>query len=202
MSQVGPPPTEWKTARWWQNRSVEERLAWSHIPNRWADVEYEEWTSGIKHFVNGFGTRSVGLLVVGPAGSGKTVTSVGLLKKLLQTYPMSGRFVNSDRYVEMLKDQFDNDNQLPEMYAMPHLVKYIKGVFDIVLIDGLGQERLTEFAQHELGSLLRQRYEDCRPTIITTTLSKSDLIRRYGDRIAGVIGDMPLLKMPSMELKS
>lgn len=201
MTKVGPPPTEWKTARWWQNRTTDERLAWSHIPSRWRDVEYEEHTSSIKHFINDFDVRAAGLLITGPSGSGKTTVAVGLLKKLICSYPMSGRFVNSDRYVEMLKDQFDNDNQLPEMYAMPHLVKYIKGVFDVVLLDGLGQERLTEFAQHELGSLLRQRYEDCRPTIVTTSLSKSDLIRRYGDRIAGVITDMPVLKTPSMEWK-
>lgn len=201
MAQVGPPPTDWKTARWWQNRPVEERLAWAHIPSRWSDVEPQDWTPQVNNFINDFDSRSSGLLVTGPSGSGKTVTAVALLKTLIKSYPMSGRFVNSDRYVEMLKDQFDNDNQLPEMYAMPHLVKYIKGVFDVVLIDGLGQERLTEFAQHELGSLLRQRYEDCRSTIITTSMTKSDLIRRYGDRVAGVLVDMPVLRMPSMEWK-
>lgn len=118
-----------------------------------------------------------------------------MMTSVMSAHQLSGRFVSSDRYVEMLKDQFDNDNQLPEMYAMPHLIKYIKGVFDIVVVDGLGEERLTEFAQHELGSLLRQRYEDCRSTIITTSLTSSDLVKRYGQRISGVIGDMTRVEL-------
>lgn len=202
MASVGPPPTEWKTARWWKNRPVEERLAWAHIPPRWTSAQYGEFTPQLDFFLKDFNEECPGLLILGPSGSGKTVVAVNILKRLIKLHPVSGRFVNSDRYVEMLKDQFDNDNQLPEMYAMPHLVKYLKGVFDVVVLDGLGQERLTEFAQHELGSLLRQRYEDCRATIITTSLSKSDLIRRYGDRISGVLGGMSTLAMPNMGWKN
>jgi len=201
MSKVGPPPTEWKSARWWQNRPVEERLAWAHIPPRWKDVKCEEWSDELDQFIDNFNPQVPGLLVTGPSGSGKTIVSIGLFKGLLRTHPISGRFVNSDRYVEMLKDQFDNDNQLPEMYAMPHLIKYLKGVFDVILLDGLGQERLTEFAQHELGSLLRQRYEDCRTTIITSSLTKNDLLRRYGERISGVLSEMPVLVMPKFMWK-
>lgn len=199
---VSPPPTDWKTAKWWQNRSVEERLAWAHIPPRWATVETSPWSSTLSDFVSTFNSRTAGVLITGPSGSGKTILGVSLITKLITTHPVSGRFVNSDRYIEMLKDQFDNDNQLPEMYAMPHLIKYLKGVFDVILLDGVGQERLTEFAQHELGSLLRQRYEDCRTSIITTSLNRSDLIRRYGQRIAGVVEDMPMLTMPSMRWSS
>lgn len=191
MVTVGAPPTEWKTARWWQNRSTDERIAWAHVPKRWAHIE----PTTTHPFITDFTPETAGLIISGPSGTGKTYTAVGLLKGLLTTHAVSGRFVNSDRYVEMLKDQFDNDNQLPEMYAMPHLVKYIKGVFDVVLLDGLGQERLTEFAQHELGSLLRQRYEDCRATVITTSLSRTDLIHRYGQRISGVVSDMKRMEM-------
>lgn len=196
---VGPPPTEWKTANWWRNRSTEERLTWAHIPARWSSESSYHWGTALSDFVESFNTSTPGLLITGPSGSGKTTVAISVLRNLINSYPLSGRFVNSDRWIEMLKDQFDNDNQLPEMYAMPHLVKYIKGVFDVVLLDGLGQERLTEFAQHEIGSLLRQRWEDCRPTIITTSLPRMDIVRRYGDRISGVINDMPMLTMPSMK---
>lgn len=196
---VGPPPTEWKTANWWRNRSTEERLAWAHIPNRWSSTSFDQWSSSLSNFIEGFDTYVPGLLIVGPSGSGKTTLAITILRRLITTYPLSGRFVNSDRWIEMLKDQFDNDNQLPEMYAMPHLVKYIKGVFDVVVLDGLGQERLTEFAQHEIGSLLRQRWEECRPTIITTSLTRIDVVRRYGDRISGVMNDMVMVSLPSLK---
>jgi len=194
MTKVDAPPTEWKSAKWWRNRPYQERLAWSHIPPRWSDLTVD-LSPACEDWLEAYNVKCPGLLIMGARQSGKTVTGIALMKALMHKWPVSGRFVSSDRYVEMLKDQFDNDNQLPEMYAMPHLIKYLKGVFDVVVLDGLGEERLTEFAQHELGSLLRQRYEDCRATIVTTSLSKSDLIKRYGQRIAGVIGDMPKMEL-------
>lgn len=195
MSKIQAPPTEWKSAKWWRNRSLEERIAWAHIPARWIDMDMRLHNPAATEWVAEFNPKCAGALVCGARQAGKTTTAIKMMTSVMADHQLSGRFVSSDRYVEMLKDQFDNDNQLPEMYAMPHLIKYIKGVFDVVVLDGLGEERLTEFAQHELGSLLRQRYEDCRSTIITTSLTSSDLVKRYGQRISGVIGDMPRLEL-------
>lgn len=195
---VGAPPTEWKSARWWQNRSVEERLTWAHLPPRWASAEYDTdqisnaTANSIASFLTG---KSNGLFLHGPSGSGKTPIAVGLLNKIICADKVSGRFITAERYVEMLKDQFDNDNELPEMYSMPHIVKYLKGVFDIVVLDAVGQERATEFSYHEVGSLLRRRNEDCRTTIVTTHLSPTEFIRRYGDRVASVLEDMIITRV-------
>jgi DNA replication protein DnaC len=76
------------------------------------------------------------------------------------------------------------------MYSSPYLVKYIQGVFDILLLDGVGQERETDFSIHEIGSLIRRRYEDMRTTIITTTLGTTDFTRRYGERVKSAVIDM------------
>lgn len=197
---VGAPPTEWKSARWWQNRSLEERLTWAHIPPRWSEAEYTQsllssvTAYSIGEFLN-IANKSNGLFIHGPSGSGKTPTAVGILRSILSSRSLSGRFITAERYVEMLKDQFDNDNELPEMYSMPHIVKYIKGVFDLVVLDAVGQERATEFSYHEIGSLLRRRNEDCRLTIVTTHLSPTEFIRRYGDRVASVLEDMTVTRM-------
>jgi len=118
------------------------------------------------------------------------------LQSLVVDKPLSGRFVTADRYIEMLKDQFDNDNLLPEMYSSPYLIKYIQGVFDVVVLDGVGQERETDFSIHEVGSLIRRRYEDMRTTIITTTLGVTDFTRRYGERVKSAVLDMPEIKVP------
>jgi hypothetical protein len=97
----------------------------------------------------------------------------------------------------MLKDQFgDSDNLLPSMYSSPYLVKYLQGVFDVVVLDGAGQERETEFASHELGSLLRRRHDDMRTTIITSSLSVLDFTKRYGDRVKSIVNDMSVIRLP------
>jgi DNA replication protein DnaC len=135
------------------------------------------------------------ILIQGKPGTGKSTMAQAVLRALVLDNPLSGRFVTSDRYIEMLKDQFDNDNLLPEMYSSPYLIKYIQGVFDIVVLDGVGQERETEFSIHEIGSLIRRRHEDMRTTIITTTLGVSDFTRRYGDRVKSAVLDMVEVKV-------
>ena len=187
-------PTDWKSATWWQNRSVEERLFHARFPKRYGDTdsglnpEVQRWAAGYQ--------PGDSLLLYGASGVGKTTTAVTALTTLINAGKVSGRFVSADTYIEMLKDQFGgSDNLLPEMYSTPYLVKYIQGVFDVVIVDGLGQERETEFAIHEIGSLLRRRFDDMRSTVITTTLSPMNLIRRYGERVSGVVNAMTVVRV-------
>lgn len=187
MSQTFQIPTEWKSAAWWRNRSVDERLFHAKIPQRFRSIE-ADIPPMAAHWANNY-EEGQSLFIHGKPGTGKTVIAQAVLK-LLIAKGNSGRFVSSDQYIEMLKDQFDNDNVLPEMYSSPHLVKYIQGVFDIVLLDGVGQERETEFSVHEIGSLIRRRYENMRSVIVTTTLGVTDFNRRYGDRVKSAVLDM------------
>lgn len=187
MSQTFQIPTEWKSAAWWRNRSADERLFHAKIPQRFRSVE-ADIPPMAAHWANNY-EEGQSLFIHGKPGTGKTVVAQAVMK-LLIAKGNSGRFVSADQYIEMLKDQFDNDNVLPEMYSSPHLVKYIQGVFDIVLLDGVGQERETEFSVHEIGSLIRRRYENMRSMIITTTLGVTDFNRRYGDRVKSAVLDM------------
>lgn len=194
-------PTDWKSANWWRNRSLEERLFHTKIPNRWLSMSLGELqidSDPLLQVMNWARDYQPGnnLFLYGKTGSGKSVTGQAVMKELLSTHPLSGRFVSSERYIEMLKDTFESDSGLlPEMYSMPYLLKYIQGVFDIVVLDGAGQERETEYAVHEIGSLIRRRYEDSRSTIITTSLAPMDFIRRYGERVKVAIMDMEKIKV-------
>lgn len=200
-TKIGPPPTDWKSNRWWQNRSAEERIGWASLPSRWRDIAYDgiripgKVLSQTTTWLDEFRPGAPGVFITGPSGSAKTILAQAMLKELFLDHAISGRFVAADRYVEMIKDQFDNDNELPEMYAMPHLVKYLKGLFDVVVLDGVGQERKTEFNQHEIGSLIRRRFEDGRTTIVTTTLPVTDFVRQYGQRVAAAIEEFKVVTL-------
>jgi DNA replication protein DnaC len=188
-----PVPTDWKSAKWWQNRPPEERVFHARIPQRYNKAHGEEPPTAIQEWVEAF-TPGASLLITGRSGTGKTDLAARVLRRLLEQHKLSGRFCTADGYVEMLKDQFDNDNLLPEMYSTPYLVKYIQGVYDIVVLDGLGQERETEFATHELGSLLRRRYNDMHTLIVTTSLSVIDFNRRYGSRVEAAVDEMTVYR--------
>lgn len=182
-------PLEWKSEAWWRNRPLDERLFHMHLPPRIredleagaVDPYCTTWESG----------RS--LLIAGTSGSGKSKKAADILDGLVRAHPISGRWVEADDYIDMIKDSFDNDGLLPEMYSSPHLVKYIKGVFDVVVLDGLGEERLTEFAAHELGSLIRKRFDRLKTTIITSSLSLVDIKHRYGTRLAAALADFDMV---------
>lgn len=199
MTTNFPTPTDWKSAAWWRNRGPEERLFHSKIPRRFLECDFSEYNdisnAKLAAWVLDYKPGD-NLFIQGKPGTGKSTMAQAVLKALVVDNPLSGRFVTSDRYIEMLKDQFDNDNLLPEMYSSPYLIKYIQGVFDVVVLDGVGQERETDFSIHEVGSLIRRRYEDMRTTIITTTLGVTDFTRRYGERVKSAVLDMPEIKVP------
>jgi DNA replication protein DnaC len=200
-SQTYQVPTDWKSEKWWRNRPVDERLFHTRIPTRWTnwdltnlDIDQDVLTE-LNTWVANY-SQGDGLFLYGKTGVGKSVVGQAVLQELIKTSSMSGRFVSSDRYIDMLKDTFEQDGGLlPEMYSMPYLLKYIQGVFDVVLLDGVAQERETEFSCHEIGSLIRRRYEDTRSMIITTSLSPMDFNRRYGDRVKVATMEMTSIRV-------
>lgn len=191
-----PTPTDWKSENWWRNRSAEERLFHAKIPPRLSKLAIDEvqLTTDVLAWLEDYEPGS-SLYIHGRPGSGKSILAQEVLRRVITSHQLSGRFVSADRYLEMLKDQFDNDNLLPSMYSSPYLIKYIQGVFDVLVLDGVGQERETEFANHEIGSLIRRRYEDMRTVIITSTLSTMDFSRRYGDRVKSAVMDMTEIRV-------
>lgn len=191
-----PTPTDWKSENWWRNRPSDERLFHAKIPQRLARHSSDEvlLTTELLSWLSEYEPGS-SLFIHGRAGTGKSTVAQELLKRVVTEQPLSGRFVSADRYLEMLKDQFDNENLLPSMYSSPYLIKYIQGVFDVLVLDGVGQERETDFANHEIGSLIRRRYEDMRTVIITSTLTTMDFTRRYGDRVKSAISEMSEIRV-------
>jgi DNA replication protein DnaC len=185
-------PTDWKSEIWWRKRSADERKFHLHLPKRVATdlLSYPSLTT-----INPSWDTPPSTLIQGPSGSGKSVRAASMLTSYMDSFELSGRWTEADDYIEMLKDSFDNDGLLPSMYSTPYLVKYIKGGFDILVLDGLGEERLTEFAAHELGSLIRKRHDRMRCTIITSRLSLGDIKNRYGERLGTVLAEFDVESM-------
>ena len=66
---------------------------------------------------------------------------------------------------------------------------------DLLIIDDLGTEMLSNFAQSALYNLINTRLAAGRPTVVSTNLGEDELQARYGDRIASrLLGEFrPLL---------
>jgi DNA replication protein DnaC len=55
----------------------------------------------------------------------------------------------------------------------------------ILLLDDLGKERQTPTAESALNELVRARIDYCKPTIITTSYEKGELINRFNHKQVG-----------------
>lgn len=193
MAQQFQTPTEWKSAKWWNNRPFEERLFHCRIPKRWSSTELP-LPSELKKWLDSY-EEGDSLYLVGPSGSGKTLLAVQAMK-ILMGKDRAGRFVNCEKYLEMIKGSFEHDGLLDsDMYSTPYLLKYIQNTFPLVLLDSVGHERETEFANHEVGSLLRRRNEDMRTVLLTTHLPVMQFVRRYGARVSGCVSDMKVIDL-------
>lgn len=103
--------------------------------------------------------------LLGPVGTGKTVAACRLLAK------HGGLFVPVGRLVE-LSARYEPDRvKLSELRMAKLLV-----------LDEVGSEDERDILRVE--SLLRERYEDARPTILIANLTPQLFQVRYGDRVA------------------
>lgn len=175
-------PLEWKSPKWWRNRPVEERLEFIRPPRRLKNsrLSCPPWTG---EFVDNWELGD-GLVITGRPGSPTGECALDIAVGLVKEKGASVRWIAAEQYIEMIKDSFDNDGLLPTEYSSPYTIKNVKGVFDVVVVDGLGDERLTEFAAHEMGSLIKTRWDRMLTTIVTTNLSLLDIKSRYGERLS------------------
>lgn len=128
-----------------------------------------------------------GLFLFGGTGVGKTHLAVGLLKQVITQTQTSGYYIPITTYMEMMYDELNNDGSLPEEYSSPYTSKYLRSVYDVVVLDGLGDENDTEFTRRSITNLLNQRINNNLSTIITSLYNPKKLSLRYGDRFVSIL---------------
>jgi DNA replication protein DnaC len=196
--------TDWHGPRYWRNRQPKERVSNAHIPRRYADKtldnyneEFGSWgvVKAIRGWMGNFEenrTNGEGLYLCGTTGTGKTHLASGLLSELLATKQVGGFFITTEKFVEASYDEIRNDGELPEEYGDEYMLKYLNSVYDIVVLDGLGAEKKTEFTKGALVSLLNSRYEQKLITIVTSEYTIPSLAKVYGPRLSSILQDSTL----------
>lgn len=129
------------------------------------------------------------LLMTGPFGTGKTHQGYGALRRIAEAGP--------DRY-EVIA------TTAPDMYALLRPGGSERGAeaelrgltrVPLLLIDDLGTEKISEFTEEATYRLLNERYNECRPLIITSNLPVNavngpDLTDKLGGRIVSRLSQM------------
>ena len=129
---------------------------------------------------DGGGYRESGLLFIGPPGSGKTHLAVAVLKELIATYGLSGRFVDFTALIDEIQATFAPDSTLSKRQILDPIQRA-----DVVVLDELGAQKPSDFVQDVLYLVMNSRYAERRPTLFTSNYdlpqeSDPDLDRAVG----------------------
>ncbi len=118
-----------------------------------------------------------GLFLIGEVGRGKTrLATIIALEVLRQDY--SVRYSSTVDLLERIKGEFGTSN------AGNTLGCYLDA--DLAVLDDIGKEHRTEWAESTIFQIINDRYEQTRPLIITSNLGIDDLRKHYqwaGDAI-------------------
>ena len=115
--------------------------------------------------------RGDGLYIEGTNGTGKTHLAAAIALQLIgEEIPVICK-TSSDLLLD-IKSAFDRDIS----YSEAEVLRIYKTV-DLLIIDDLGKEQCSDWSMSTLYSILNDRYEAMRPTIITTNYSAEDLMK-------------------------
>jgi DNA replication protein DnaC len=125
----------------------------------WAREWFERWPHAVE----------VGLLFVGPPGTGKTHLAVGLLQALAQRKGAKVVFAEQRELLKELQTTFDGGAGRTESEVLTPILEA-----EVLLLDDLGAGRTTAWAQDVMHDVLAHRYNRTLPTIMTTNRATGD----------------------------
>ncbi len=119
--------------------------------------------------------RGIGLYIEGTNGTGKTHLAAAISLQLIS----NGIPVVCKTSIELfddIKKAFDAEKT--NEFEVLNIYKQV----DLLIIDDLGKEQCTDWSMSTLYSILNDRYEDMKPTIITTNYNEDSLIKNLTPR--------------------
>ncbi len=154
-----------------------ENFSLSRYPEEAREL-MEKNLNAAKDFVNAFPSNEIkNLLLIGPTGTGKTHLSTAIAKALIERgaevlYDSAQNIVSAFE-----KDKFKSGYGQYE----PEGAKYLE--CDLLILDDLGTEFVSQFTVSCLYNLLNTRINKGLSTVISTNLSPEELSEKYEDRI-------------------
>lgn len=120
-----------------------------------------------------------GILFQGPVGVGKTHIAAAVANELIKKL-YTVVFRNAADIISTFVSTFQENNSVGE------LIKTFASA-DLLIIDDLGKERVSDFASSILYQIVNKLYEDEKPIIITTNFDSKHLIKNLGERGNAII---------------
>lgn len=121
-----------------------------------------------------------GLILVGPVGTMKTTMAVAVLRHVIDN-KQAGFFIPMVSLLDMINENERRQKYSRDLVAMP-LEEKIRNT-PLLVLDDLGAEYDHAWVQCKVDSIITERFNRMKTTIITTNLRRDEIKDRYQSRI-------------------
>lgn len=142
-----------------------------------------------KAFVENFDTSDTNLLFYGPSGLGKTFLSSAIASELLK----KGKdvlYISANSLFPSLENMhFGRQDEKSSFISAKALSA------DLLILDDLGAEYITQFTASELFRIMNQRLLSGKKMVFSTNLTLAEIVDSYSERIVSrIIGNFETLR--------
>jgi DNA replication protein DnaC len=134
-------------------------------------------------FIEKFPVVDKGLLLVGNPGVGKTHIAVAVLKEVIRRNNARGLYWATARLLRRIRDTYNPVVKATELEVIRPVMEA-----DLLVLDDLGVERLTDWVDETMNLIVNTRYSERRPTIFTTNIPLTVSAKSHAETLLERIG--------------